>query len=201
MDRDYLLLEYRGADKLYVPSDQIDAVRQYTGGSSPTLSRMGGSDFARAKAKVRSQVAEVAQELVVLYQKRTRTEGHAYPPDTPWQTELEDSFEFTETPDQDRAIDEVKADMESERPMDRLVCGDVGFGKTEIALRAVFKAVMDGRQAAVLVPTDVYKRQPRRSPSTCRCTSSGPPRTSSPRAAWWNVTCPTSCLLYTSRCV
>ncbi|MBP9065363.1 MAG: transcription-repair coupling factor, partial [Candidatus Microthrix sp.] len=153
VDRDYLLLEYRGADKLYVPSDQIDAVRQYTGGSSPTLSRMGGSDFARAKAKVRSQVAEVAQELVVLYQKRTRTEGHAYPPDTPWQTELEDSFEFTETPDQDRAIDEVKADMESERPMDRLVCGDVGFGKTEIALRAVFKAVMDGRQAAVLVPT------------------------------------------------
>ena len=159
VDRDYLLLEYRGADKLYVPSDQIDAVRQYTGGSSPTLSRMGGSDFARAKAKVRSQVAEVAQELVVLYQKRTRTEGHAYPPDTPWQTELEDSFEFTETPDQDRAIDEVKADMESERPMDRLVCGDVGFGKTEIALRAVFKAVMDGRQAAVLVPTTLLASQ------------------------------------------
>ena len=159
VDRDYLLLEYRGADKLYVPSDQIDAVRQYTGGSSPTLSRMGGSDFARAKAKVRSQVAEVAQELVVLYQKRTQTEGHAYPPDTPWQTELEDSFEFTETPDQDRAIDEVKADMESERPMDRLVCGDVGFGKTEIALRAVFKAVMDGRQAAVLVPTTLLASQ------------------------------------------
>ena len=159
VDRDYLLLEYRGADKLYVPSDQIYAVRQYTGGSSPTLSRMGGSDFARAKAKVRSQVAEVAQELVVLYQKRTQTEGHAYPPDTPWQTELEDSFEFTETPDQDRAIDEVKADMESERPMDRLVCGDVGFGKTEIALRAVFKAVMDGRQAAVLVPTTLLASQ------------------------------------------
>ena len=159
VDRDYLLLEYRGADKLYVPSDQIDAVRQYTGGSTPTLSRMGGSDFARTKAKVRSQVAEVAQELVVLYQLRTQSEGHAYPPDTPWQTELEEAFEFTETPDQDRAIDDVKADMESDRPMDRLVCGDVGFGKTEIALRAVFKAVQDGRQAAILVPTTLLASQ------------------------------------------
>ncbi|MEZ5380286.1 MAG: transcription-repair coupling factor [Microthrixaceae bacterium] len=158
-ERDYLLLEYRGGDKLYVPSDQIDAVRQYSGGSTPTLSRMGGADFARAKAKVRSQVAEVAQELVVLYQKRLQSEGHAYPPDSPWQAEMEEGFEFTETPDQARAIEEVKADMESERPMDRLVCGDVGFGKTEVALRAVFKAVMDGRQAAVLVPTTLLASQ------------------------------------------
>ena len=159
IDRDYLLLEYRGDDKLYVPSDQIDAVRHYTGGESPTLSRMGGGEWQKAKAKVRSAVAEIAQELVVLYQTRVHTPGHAFAPDTPWQRELEEAFPYEPTPDQKTAIDEVKADMESSVPMDRLVCGDVGFGKTEIALRAVFKAVQDGKQAAVLVPTTLLAQQ------------------------------------------
>ncbi|MGZ4715522.1 MAG: transcription-repair coupling factor, partial [Acidimicrobiales bacterium] len=159
VERDYLLLEYRGDDRLYVPSDQIDAVRHYTGGESPTLSRMGGGEWQKAKAKVRSAVAEIAQELVVLYQKRVHTSGHAFAADTPWQRELEESFPFEPTPDQRTAIDEVKADMELPVPMDRLVCGDVGFGKTEVALRAVFKAVQDGRQAAVLVPTTLLAQQ------------------------------------------
>jgi transcription-repair coupling factor (superfamily II helicase) len=159
VDRDYLLLEYRGDDKLYVPSDQIDAVRHYTGGESPTLSRMGGGEWQKAKAKVRSAVAEIAQELVVLYQTRVHTPGHAFAADTPWQRELEEAFPYEPTPDQKTAIDEVKADMESSVPMDRLVCGDVGFGKTEVALRAVFKAVQDGKQAAVLVPTTLLAQQ------------------------------------------
>ncbi|MDH3708145.1 MAG: transcription-repair coupling factor, partial [Acidimicrobiia bacterium] len=159
VDRDYLLLEYRGGDKLYVPSDQIDAVRHYTGGESPTLSRMGGADFAKSKAKVRSAVQEIAQELVVLYQQRINTTGHAYEPDSPWQRELEQSFPYQETPDQLRAIDDVKADMEQDSPMDRLVCGDVGFGKTEIALRAAFKAIQSGKQVALLVPTTLLAQQ------------------------------------------
>ena len=158
-DRDYLLLEYRGDDRLYVPSDQIDAVRPYSGGDSPSLSKMGGSDFARSKARVRAEVEEVAQELVVLYQKRLHAPGHAFGADTPWQRELEDSFVFEETPDQLQAIIDTKADMESERPMDRLIIGDVGFGKTEVALRAAFKAVQDGRQVAVLVPTTLLAQQ------------------------------------------
>ena len=119
-DRDYLLLEYRGGDKLYVPTEQIDTVRHYTGGDTPTLSRMGGGDWQKAKAKVRSAVQEIAQELVVLYQKRVTTEGHAYPEDSPWQAELEGAFPFQETPDQLGAIDAVKADMERPTPMDRL---------------------------------------------------------------------------------
>ncbi|MDQ3146178.1 MAG: transcription-repair coupling factor, partial [Actinomycetota bacterium] len=159
VDRDYLLLEYRGGDKLYVPSDQIDAVRHYTGGESPTLHRLGGSEWQKAKSRVRSAVREIAQELVVLYQKRVHSPGHAFPPDTPWQRELEESFPYRETPDQARAIDDVKADMEAPRPMDRLVCGDVGFGKTEVAIRAAFKAVQDGMQVAVLVPTTLLAQQ------------------------------------------
>nr|WP_307781128.1 transcription-repair coupling factor [Rhabdothermincola sediminis] len=159
VERDYLLLEYRGDDRLYVPSDQIDAVRHYTGGDSPSLSRLGGSEWHKTKAKVRAAVTEIAQELVVLYQKRVHTPGHAFAPDTPWQRELEEAFPFEETPDQLKAIEEVKADMESPAPMDRLVCGDVGFGKTEVALRAVFKAVQDGKQAAVLVPTTLLAQQ------------------------------------------
>ncbi|HEX2038752.1 MAG TPA: transcription-repair coupling factor [Acidimicrobiales bacterium] len=158
-ERDYLLLEYRGGDKLYVPSDQIDAVRPYTGGETPTLSRMGGADFGRTKAKVRAAVREIAQELVVLYRRRVTSPGHAFAADTPWQHELEESFPYQETPDQLKAIEEVKADMEEPVPMDRLVCGDVGFGKTEVALRAVFKAVQDGKQAAVLVPTTLLAQQ------------------------------------------
>ena len=158
-ERDYLLLEYRGGDKLYVPSDQIDAVRHYTGGETPTLSRLNGSDWQKTKSKVRSAVAEIAQELVVLYQTRVNSEGIAFGPDTPWQREMEDAFPYRETPDQLTAITEVKADMEEAVPMDRLVCGDVGFGKTEVAIRAVFKAVQDGTQAAILVPTTLLAQQ------------------------------------------
>ena len=159
VERDYLLLEYRGGDKLYVPSDQIDTIRLYSGGETPKLNKMGGADFSRTKAKVRSAVAEIAQELVVLYQTRLATPGHAFAPDTPWQREMELAFPFQETPDQLSAIAEVKADMESQVPMDRLVCGDVGFGKTEVALRAAFKAVQDGQQVAVLVPTTLLAQQ------------------------------------------
>jgi len=157
--RDYLLLEYKGADKLYVPTDQVHTVRRYTGGETPTLNRMGGADFEKAKARVRSAAREIAQELVVLYRRRLATPGHAFPPDTPWQREIEEAFPYEETPDQLRAIQEVKADMERPVPMDRLVCGDVGFGKTEIALRAAFKAVQDGKQVAVLVPTTLLASQ------------------------------------------
>ena len=158
-DRDYLLLEYRGTDRLYVPSDQIDLIRIYSGGEAPKLSRMGGSDWRASKAKVRSAVSEVAQELVVLYQSRLTTPGHAFGPDTPWQSELESTFRYQETPDQYQAIVDVKKDMERPTPMDRLVIGDVGFGKTEVALRAAFKAVLDGFQAAVLVPTTLLAQQ------------------------------------------
>ncbi|HEY8523566.1 MAG TPA: transcription-repair coupling factor [Acidimicrobiales bacterium] len=159
VERDYLLLEYKGDDKLYVPSDQIDAVRHYTGGDAPSLSRLGGDGWQKTKARVRAAVAEIAQELVVLYQKRLAETGHAFPPDTPWQRELEDAFPYQETPDQLKAIADVKADMESPQPMDRLVCGDVGFGKTEVAIRAAFKAVQDGKQVAVLVPTTLLAQQ------------------------------------------
>ncbi|MBW3549150.1 MAG: transcription-repair coupling factor, partial [Actinobacteria bacterium] len=158
-ERDYLLLEYRGGDKLYVPTDQIDAVRHYTGGETPTLHRLGGAEWTKARSRARAATREIAKELVALYQQRARTPGHAYPPDTPWQRELEEAFPYKETPDQERAIAEVKADMETPRPMDRLVCGDVGFGKTEVAIRAAFKAVQDGRQVAVLVPTTLLAQQ------------------------------------------
>jgi transcription-repair coupling factor (superfamily II helicase) len=158
-ERDYLLLEYRGDDKLYIPSDQIDAIRHYTGGESPKLSRLGGSEWNKTKSRVRAEVAEIAQELVVLYQTRVNAEGHAFDADTPWQGEFEAAFPFQETADQLTAIEAVKADMELAVPMDRLVCGDVGFGKTEVALRATFKAVQDGKQAAVLVPTTLLAQQ------------------------------------------
>jgi len=157
--RDYLLLEYRGDDKLYVPTDQVHTVRRYTGSEAPTLNRMGGADFEKAKARVRSAVREIAQELVVLYRRRLASTGHAFAPDTPWQHEIEEAFPYEETPDQVQAIAEVKADMERDVPMDRLVCGDVGFGKTEVALRATFKAVQDAKQVAVLVPTTLLASQ------------------------------------------
>ena len=158
-ERDYLMLEYRGDDKLYLPSDQIDLIRRFSSGDQPTLHRLGGSDFAKSKAKVRSAVAEIAQELVVLYQKRRSTAGHSFAADTPWQTEVEGAFPYELTPDQATAIVDVKDDMESTIPMDRLVVGDVGFGKTEIALRAAFKAVQDGKQVAILVPTTLLAQQ------------------------------------------
>ena len=159
VERDYLLLEYRGDDKLYIPSDQIDAVRHYTGGDSPSLSRLGGADWNKAKAKVRSAVVEVAQELIVLYQTRVNATGFAFSPDTPWQRDMEDAFPFEPTIDQVKAVEDVKGDMESDAPMDRLVIGDVGFGKTEVAIRAAFKAVQDGKQVAVLVPTTLLAQQ------------------------------------------
>ena len=158
-ERDYLLLEYRGGDKLYVPSDQIDTITPYSGGEHPALSRLNGSEWQRQRARVRQAVREIAQELVVLYQRRLAAPGHAFGPDTPWQAELEQAFPFPETPDQLKAIADVKADMERPVPMDRLVCGDVGFGKTEVAVRAVFKAVQDNKQAAVLVPTTLLAQQ------------------------------------------
>ena len=159
VSRDYLLVEYRGGDKLYVPTDQVDAVRRYSGGESPTLSKMGGADWQRTKSGVRSAVSEIAKELVVLYQRRITTPGRSFTPDTPWQAEMESAFGYQLTPDQHKAIVEVKADMEQAVPMDRLICGDVGFGKTEVAIRAVFKAVQDGTQAAVLVPTTLLAQQ------------------------------------------
>ena len=159
VERDYLLLAYKGNDKLYVPSDQIDTLRQYVGGEAPSLHRLGGSDFAKAKSRVRSAVREIAQELVVLYQKRITAEGFAFGQDTPWQSEMEDAFPYVETPDQRAAIVATKDDMERPYPMDRLVCGDVGFGKTEVAIRAAFKAIQDGKQVAVLAPTTLLASQ------------------------------------------
>ena len=159
VERDYLLIAYRGSDKLYVPTDQVGTVRRYTGGDSPSLSRMGGAEWTKTRNKVRAAVAEIAAELVILYRRRLATPGHAFAPDTPWQRELEDAFPYEETPDQLRAIEEVKEDMETTIPMDRLICGDVGFGKTEVALRAAFKAVQDGKQVAILAPTTLLANQ------------------------------------------
>jgi transcription-repair coupling factor (superfamily II helicase) len=158
VERDFLHIRYADGD-LFVLSDQIDFVRQYVGGDAPPLNKMGGADFARTKQRVRNELRTIAQELVVLYQRRLHTTGHAFAPDTPWQAEMEAAFPYVETPDQMQAIVDVKQDMEATSPMDRLVCGDVGFGKTEVALRAVFKCVQDGKQAAVLVPTTLLASQ------------------------------------------
>ena len=157
--RDYVVIEYAGGDKLFVPSDQVDSIAKYVGGEEPKVMRMGGADWERAKTKVRKAVREMAAELIRLYQARMHSAGHAFAPDTGWQTELEQAFPHTETPDQVSAIDEVKQDMEAPLPMDRLVLGDVGFGKTEIAVRAAAKAVFDGKQVAVLVPTTLLAQQ------------------------------------------
>ena len=158
-ERDYLVLEYAQNDKLYVPSDAVGMVVKYLGGDVPRVHRMGGTDWARATAKVKRAVRDMAGELVRLYTVRMSVPGHSFGPDSPWQRELEDAFPFEETRDQIRAIDEVKQDMERPFPMDRLLCGDVGFGKTEVAVRAAFKAVMDGTQVAVLVPTTLLAEQ------------------------------------------
>jgi len=157
--RDYVVLEYAGGDKLFVPSDQVDAIAKYVGGESPKVMRLGGNEWERAKSKVRKAVREMASELIRLYQARMHAPGHAFALDSAWQQELETAFPYTETPDQLSAIDEVKADMETPLPMDRLICGDVGFGKTEIAVRAAAKAVFDGRQVAVVVPTTLLAQQ------------------------------------------
>ncbi len=163
--REFLVLEYapnkRGypGDKLYVPTDQLDLLTRYVGGEAPTLSKMGGSDWAAAKGRARKAVRDIAVELVKLYSARMASAGHAFGPDTPWQRELEEAFPFAETPDQLQTIDEVKADMERPIPMDRLLSGDVGYGKTEVAVRAAFKAVQDGKQVAMIVPTTLLVRQ------------------------------------------
>jgi transcription-repair coupling factor (superfamily II helicase) len=163
--REYLVLEYapskRGypGDRLLVPTDQLDLLTRYVGGEAPALSKMGGSDWAQAKGKARKAVRDIAVELVKLYSARMASRGHAFGPDTPWQRELEEAFPFAETPDQLTTIDEVKRDMESPIPMDRLLSGDVGFGKTEVAVRAAFKAVQDGKQVAILVPTTLLVKQ------------------------------------------
>ena len=159
VEREYLVVAYAGGDKLYVPVDQLAAVKRYTGGETPRVSRMGGRDWSEQKARVRKAVEAVAAQVVQLHRARAAATGLAYGPDTPWQRELEGAFPFEETPDQMRAIEEVKADMESDRPMDRLVFGDVGFGKTEVAIRAAFKAVQQGMQVAVLCPTTLLAQQ------------------------------------------
>ncbi|GIJ44803.1 transcription-repair-coupling factor [Virgisporangium aliadipatigenens] len=163
--REYLVIEYAASkknqpgDRLFVPTDALDQLSRYVGGENPTLHKMGGSDWQKSKARARKAVREIAAQLIQLYAARQSAKGHAFGRDTPWQRELEDAFPYTETPDQLAAIDEVKGDMEKQVPMDRLICGDVGYGKTEIAVRAAFKAVQDGKQVAVLVPTTLLAQQ------------------------------------------
>ncbi|HEX2072825.1 MAG TPA: DEAD/DEAH box helicase, partial [Geodermatophilus sp.] len=163
--RDYLIVEYAPSkrnqppDRLFVPTDALDQLTRYVGGEAPALSKLGGADWQKTKGQARKAVKQIAAELIRLYSARMATTGHAYGPDTVWQRELEDAFPFHETPDQLAAIDEVKADMQQPVPMDRIICGDVGYGKTEIAVRAAFKAVQDGKQVAVLVPTTLLANQ------------------------------------------
>ncbi len=163
--REYLVIEYASSkrgqpgDRLFVPTDSLDQVTKYSGGEAPSVNKMGGADWAKTKSRARKAVREIAAELIRLYAARASTKGHAFAPDTPWQRELEDAFPYVETPDQLVTIEEVKADMEREMPMDRLLSGDVGYGKTEIAVRAAFKAVQDGKQVAVLVPTTLLVQQ------------------------------------------
>lgn len=161
-EKDYIKLDYAGTDTLYVPATQLDLVSKYTGGGEERvvkLSKMGGTEWAKTRSRAKSAAKDMAQKLITLYAQRQRLPGHAFPPDSEWQREFEDNFGYTETDDQLKCISEIKQDMESGVPMDRLLCGDVGFGKTEVALRAVMKCVLDGRQAAILVPTTVLAQQ------------------------------------------
>ena len=159
--REYLTIKYASSDKLHVPVDQVNMLSRYRGSGdiAPKLSKMGGIEWSRVTNKVKKSIQKVAHDLQELYAKRAKVKGHQFQPDMPWQVEMEESFPYTETPDQWQAILDTKADMESDRPMDRLICGDVGFGKTEVALRAVFKCVLSGKQAAVLVPTTILAQQ------------------------------------------
>jgi transcription-repair coupling factor (superfamily II helicase) len=159
--RDYALLEYAGTDRLFVPVDQLDRLTKYIGasGETPTVTRLGGADWLKAKRKAQASVKKIAYDLLSLYALRANSKGFAYSADTPWQVDLEESFRHDETPDQLYAIQEVKRDMESGKPMDRLICGDVGYGKTEVAVRAAFKAAADGKQVMVLVPTTILAQQ------------------------------------------
>jgi transcription-repair coupling factor (superfamily II helicase) len=164
-EREYLIIEYAPArrgqpgDRLFVPTDSLDLLTRYVGGEAPSLNRLGGADWQKTKGRARKAVKEIAGELIRLYSVRMATRGHAFGPDSPWQRELEDAFPYTETPDQLEAINEVKRDMEQIVPMDRVICGDVGYGKTEIAVRAAFKAAQEGKQVAVLVPTTLLAQQ------------------------------------------
>lgn len=159
--KDYLTIEYANSDKLHMPAEQINLLCRYRGSGTikPHLSRMGGNDWTNTKAKVKKEVEKIAYDLLRLYAKRKMENGIKFDPDTPWQVEMEEAFEYVETPDQMKAIIDVKSDMESETPMDRLICGDVGFGKTEVAIRSVFKAVSSGKQVAIIVPTTVLAMQ------------------------------------------
>ncbi len=159
--REFLVIEYRDGDMLYVPVDKLNLVQKYVGaeGIPPRIDKLGGTTWKRAKEKVKKDVEKFVKELLLLQAKRAVAKGFAFSPDTPWQREFEEAFPYEETPDQIKAVEDVKADMESEKPMERLICGDVGFGKTEVAMRAAFKAVMDGKQVAVLVPTTVLAEQ------------------------------------------
>ena len=157
--RDRLVVEFKGGDRVYVDSEDIGLIRKYTGGEEPKLSKMGGGDWEKTRARVRKAVRDIAAELVILYRRRLATPGHAFAEDGPFQKQIEDAFPYEETPDQLTAIAETKADMERTVPMDRLICGDVGYGKTEVALRAAAKAVFDGAQVAVLVPTTLLASQ------------------------------------------
>jgi len=159
--KDYIKIKYYGDDILYVPTNQLDSIRKYIGGDEGGLkvNKLGNKEWLKTKARVKNNLREVARELIELYAKREKARGHAFGKDTPWQTQFEDSFPYQETDDQLRCIDEVKKDMETAKPMDRLLCGDVGYGKTEVAIRAAFKAVMDGKQVAYLAPTTVLAQQ------------------------------------------
>jgi transcription-repair coupling factor (superfamily II helicase) len=159
--RDYLYLEYAGSDRVFVPVDQLAKISRYVGagGAHPPLSKLGGTRWETIKSRARRAAQELAGELLNLYAERKRREGHAFPMDTDWQREFEDAFPYTETPDQREAIEFVKADMEAPRPMDRLICGDVGYGKTEVALRAAFKSAQDGKQVMILAPTTILAQQ------------------------------------------
>jgi transcription-repair coupling factor (superfamily II helicase) len=161
VEKDYLLIRYAAQDKLYLPVDQLDLIQKYIGneGNAPKLNRLGGGEWNRAKAKVKAAVQEMTEELLRLYTVRKANRGFAFSADTPWQRDFEDAFPYIETEDQLKSAEEIKADMEAEIPMDRLLCGDVGYGKTEIALRAAFKAIMDSKQVAILVPTTVLAQQ------------------------------------------
>ncbi|MBQ2224311.1 MAG: transcription-repair coupling factor, partial [Oscillospiraceae bacterium] len=165
VDKDYIKIAYAGNDSLYVPATQLDLVSKYIGGGEDEdggrtkLNKLGGTDWTRAKTRAKAAAKDLAKGLIALYAERQRRPGFAFSPDSPWQREFEDAFDFAETEDQLRAIEEIKADMESKTPMDRLLCGDVGYGKTEVALRAVMKCILDGKQAALLVPTTVLAQQ------------------------------------------
>src|SRR5699024_5564747 len=159
--KDYLRIKYSGDDKLFVPIDQIDLVQKFVGseGKEPRLYELGGSEWTKVKRRVQSSVEDIADDLIKLYAEREARKGYAFSPDNEMQREFEASFPYQETVDQIKCIDEIKKDMEKERPMDRLLCGDVGYGKTEVAIRAAFKAITDGKQVAFLVPTTILAQQ------------------------------------------